>query len=199
MRSPSELSGSATDLSVRSSRNTSSDLGGNRGLQPEPRYASNVRVELQSINLRIPRSCYEPTIGPGVPRASESAAVEQLLQTYAAQEQQEDQDYIEFLLMTMENTPWKMRSPSQLDTKLKHSDFFFDGVLSFADTRFYVQRVSIKFMPIGNYGNLKDRTVRHHLWIQSHMNVAPKTVTPSPVSLRRSTPASFIPSCGWLT
>ncbi|KAL7951471.1 S-adenosyl-L-methionine-dependent methyltransferase [Trichoderma barbatum] len=66
--------------------------------------------------------------------------------------------------------PQEMRSLHQLNTKIGHSSFYFDGVLSIGDTRVYVRRVPIVAAPIGNYGSISMHTVRDHIWLQTPLS-----------------------------
>jgi DNA (cytosine-5)-methyltransferase 1 len=63
----------------------------------------------------------------------------------------------------------EMRGLQHLTTKIGHSNFLFDGILSVGDVRRYVQGVPFKKCPIGNYGE-EFHTVESEIWIQSDHN-----------------------------
>ncbi|OPB36747.1 hypothetical protein A0O28_0058270 [Trichoderma guizhouense] len=66
--------------------------------------------------------------------------------------------------------PEEMRSLHQLHTKIGHSSFYFDGIVSIGNTRFYVRRVQVVAVPIGNYNSISKHTVRDNIWLQSPLS-----------------------------
>ncbi|CAM1509085.1 Fc.00g028240.m01.CDS01 [Cosmosporella sp. VM-42] len=136
--------------------------------------SSTVTVAFPESTLLTPRSRYEP-FDAGAPIVSELEANARLV--YAAtQAGQDPHDFVEFQLDNFAIYrhhalfPEEMCSLHHLDTKMQHSGFFFDGLLSVGGMRFFVNRVPIATLPIGNYGTLKKHTVRDQIWVQSDLN-----------------------------
>ncbi|KAH7002234.1 hypothetical protein EDB80DRAFT_75549 [Ilyonectria destructans] len=140
---------------------------------PDFPVSGSLSVQLPESTLISPRSCYEP-FEPGVPLKSEREAVRLLC--WAAKKAGQDVESIEFQLDKFAiyrdhpQFPEEMRSLHQLDTKTGHRDFFFDGQLSVGNTAYFVRRVPISAIPIGNYGALSKHTVRDKIWLRSDLN-----------------------------
>ncbi|KAJ4862027.1 hypothetical protein T069G_02981 [Trichoderma breve] len=66
--------------------------------------------------------------------------------------------------------PEEMRSLHHLHTKIGHSSFYFDGILSIGHAKFYVRRVPVAAVPIGNYNSISKHTVRDNIWLQSPLS-----------------------------
>lgn len=63
-----------------------------------------------------------------------------------------------------------MRTQTLQQLSIKGPDeFYFDGVLSSGNLKFYVERVPFSELPIGNYGTLH-ASVDDQLWIRSRSN-----------------------------
>ncbi|KAI5458548.1 hypothetical protein BGZ63DRAFT_362580 [Mariannaea sp. PMI_226] len=135
--------------------------------------SSTLRVELPESSLLTPKSCFQP-FEPGAPMVSEAEAVRRL--AWLAKQAGQDDGFIEFQLdefaiyCDKPDYPEEMRSLHQLDARQGMGDFFFDGKLSVGNTTFFVKRVTIAALPIGNYGTLKEHAVRHKIWLRSSLN-----------------------------
>ncbi|KFH48237.1 DNA-like protein [Hapsidospora chrysogenum ATCC 11550] len=141
---------------------------------PPTRESGSLVVAIPESTLVVPRSHYEP-FDPGLPIVSERTAVNKLLEAAKAMCGPDD-DFLEVELNDFviyndkEYYGVEMRPLHQLSTKHNGSDFVFDGVLSVGDQRLFVRRVPIYALPIGNYGDLDEHTVRDSLWILSPLN-----------------------------
>ncbi|KAL7797323.1 hypothetical protein V8C37DRAFT_370711 [Trichoderma ceciliae] len=154
--------------------------GGNVGSSSPESFPSTtpLSVDIPECALLSPRSCYEGFKSPdGISIMSEWRALQTL--SPALDEATADQGAQGFAEMRLDDFAIyldtdkfaeEMRSLHQLDTKIGHSSFFFDGILSIGDSRAYVRRVPVAAVPIGNYGSLSIHTVKGHIWIQSHLN-----------------------------
>ncbi|KAL6870439.1 hypothetical protein J3F83DRAFT_681280 [Trichoderma novae-zelandiae] len=130
-------------------------------------------VEIPASVLLVPRSCYQDFQPPGdILTLPEWKAVQALSPALA----ESTQDFDEILLdefsiyLDKERCSQEMRSLHQLNTKVGHNDFYFDGVLSIGETRVYVRRIPIVAVPIGNYGSISVHTVRGNIWLQSPLS-----------------------------
>lgn len=138
--------------------------------------SNRISVEFLESTLLTPRSCYEP-FEPGVPIVKERDAIASLFEA-AKLAGQSVELYTEFELddfaiyCDRPNFPEEMRSLHQLDTKIGHSSFFFDGRLSVGDMAFFVRRVRIAAMPIDDYGVMSKHTVREKIWLKSDINAS---------------------------
>ena len=89
----------------------------------------------------------------------------------------EFRDFVEFELSAFSiylpgdnlHNPFEMRGLQHLTTKVGHSNFFLDGILSVGNIRRYVQGVPFKVCSLGNYGE-DIHTVGSNIWIQSNWN-----------------------------
>ncbi|KAL7928765.1 S-adenosyl-L-methionine-dependent methyltransferase [Trichoderma chlorosporum] len=135
--------------------------------------SNTLPVDVPECVLLAPKSCYEGFQSPGgIPIISErkaiqalSAAATDLTQTLSEIQLDEFAVYLD-----KDKFPEEMRSLHHLNTKIGHSSFYFDGILSIGDTRVYVRRVPIVAVPIGNYGTSSMHTVRDNIWLQSPLS-----------------------------
>ncbi|RFU77778.1 dna cytosine-5--methyltransferase, partial [Trichoderma arundinaceum] len=135
-------------------------------------------VNIPECVLLSPRSCYEGFVPPdGMPIMSELKALQTfspILDVLTADESV--QRFAEIRLddfaiyLDTDKFPEEMRSLHHHNTKLGHSNFFFDGVLSIGESRVYVRRVPVAAVPIGNYGSLSTHTTRDYIWLQSPLS-----------------------------
>lgn len=161
----SELDDAVSDsLSTETFRATSPDWVPSTG---------SLSVEIPGSVQLVPRSCYEGFQPPDdLPILPEWKAVQTLSPALA----ESTQDFDEIMLddfaiyLDKERCSQEMRSLHQLNTKIGHNDFYFDGVLRIGDTRTYVRRIPITAVPIGNYGSISYHTVRDNIWLQSPLS-----------------------------
>ncbi|KAL6898965.1 S-adenosyl-L-methionine-dependent methyltransferase [Trichoderma evansii] len=141
---------------------------------PSPTLLS---VDIPEFILPAPKSSYEGFEPPdGMSIMSELRAL-QTLSPYLDGSRADKcaHDFTEILLddfsiyLDSNDYPEEMRSLHHLNTKIRHSSFFFDGILSFDNKRVYVRRIQIAAVPIGNYGSLSKHTVRGNIWLQSQL------------------------------
>jgi hypothetical protein len=134
-------------------------------------------VDIHECILSTPKSTYEGFKPPdSMPVLSEWMAL-QTLSPYlnSSQTDQHTQDFKETILsdfaiyLDTPDYPEEMRSLHHLNTKIRHGNFFFDGVLSISNKKVYVRRVQIAAVPIGNYGSVSKHTVRDDIWLQSSL------------------------------
>lgn len=136
---------------------------------------SGIVVELPTSSLITPRSYFKPFVDPA-PLASEWLAVEELCEVVRGLELEED-SFVEFTLNDFaiycdtDRYPNEMRPLQLLDTRVGHSTYYFDGVLSRNDSKFFVRRVPIHAVPIAGYG-IESVSVGGKVWLQSSHNAA---------------------------
>ncbi|KAK1829388.1 hypothetical protein QBC39DRAFT_311308 [Podospora conica] len=137
----------------------------------EPRGASIV-VKLPSSTLVNPKSAYDG-YEPPLPPTREHVAVEALMATTRSKPSKKK--FVDFELSEFtfyadpKNYPKEMRSLHQFSTKTGHDKFYFDGVLSAGEDRYYVSRVEVCELPIGNYGT-EHASVDDQIWVRSTMH-----------------------------
>ncbi|KAH7322787.1 hypothetical protein B0I35DRAFT_499444 [Stachybotrys elegans] len=137
----------------------------------KPSTSSSIRVELPASTLLTPRSFYDP-FDPGMPIKPEASALETLQaksspDTGASTPEIILDDFVVY--QSSAHRPLEMCSLHHFNTKLGHSEYYFDGVLRSGDTKVYVCRVPIYALPIGNYNDVSKHTVRGQIWIQSDL------------------------------
>ncbi|KAK4161823.1 hypothetical protein QBC43DRAFT_346297 [Cladorrhinum sp. PSN259] len=134
----------------------------------------NIIVEIPKSTLVVPRSQHEGFLPP-LPAAGERIALSALMEALEARrEDPAQQEFIEFDLdqfVVYRNKDLEMRTLSLLSTKMGHDRFFFDGILSCGDVRFWVEKVEFSELPIGNYGTMNP-SVGDQIWVRSHLNAS---------------------------
>ncbi|KAI9641322.1 hypothetical protein NHQ30_010124 [Ciborinia camelliae] len=129
--------------------------------------------------LIYPKSQYDGYIPP-IPISKEHEACSTLLQEIKnkgvlgsplAQEDFVEFELTEFSVYMPDNSlyGYELRGLQDLASKLKHSCFLFDGILSVGSLRHYVQGIPFKICSIGNYGKEID-DVDGAIWLQSDLN-----------------------------
>ncbi|KAM0129671.1 hypothetical protein ACHAP3_007700 [Botrytis cinerea] len=135
---------------------------------------------IQPTELIYPKSLYHGYIPP-LPASKEHFVCSALLQEFKKRGRTEvsstQEDFVEFELaefsIYMPDTALyghELRGLQDLASKLGHSCFLFDGVLSLGNFRYYVQGVPFKVCSIGNYGEEFD-DVDGAIWLQSDLNI----------------------------
>ncbi|KAF7945550.1 hypothetical protein EAE96_010317 [Botrytis aclada] len=135
---------------------------------------------IQPTQLIYPKSLYHGYVPP-LPASKEYQACSALLWEFKNKDKKEvsstQEDYVEFELaefsIYMPDTPLygnELRGLQDLASKMGHSCFLFDGVLSVGNSRHYVQGVPFKVCSIGNYGEGFD-DVDGAMWLQSDLNL----------------------------
>ncbi|CZR57572.1 related to cytosine C5-DNA-methyltransferase [Phialocephala subalpina] len=141
---------------------------------------------------------------PPLPLCSEREAVQELLaelhtrkyndgtQSPSRSSDSEEEGFLEFDLADFsiylpdnKYHAFELRGLQHLATRIGHSSFLFDGILSVGDERRYVSAVPFQICSIGNYGE-DLHEVGSDIWLQSNMNAKSKSnvyyrlKTPSP-------------------
>lgn len=135
---------------------------------------------IQPTELIYPKSLYHGYIPP-LPASKEHQACSALLRELKDKDTTEisspQEDFVEFELtefsIYMPDTPLyghELRGLQDLASKMGHSCFLLDGVLSVGNSRHYVQGVPFKVCSIGNYGEEFD-DVDGAIWLQSDINI----------------------------
>ncbi|TGO20845.1 hypothetical protein BPAE_0261g00010 [Botrytis paeoniae] len=136
---------------------------------------------IQPTELIYPKSLYHGYIPP-LPASKEHQACSALLREIKNKDTTEvsstQEDFVEFELaefsIYMPDTALyghELRGLQDLASKMGHSCFLFDGVLSVGNSRHYVQGVPFKVCSIGNYGEEFD-DVDGAMWLQSDLNIS---------------------------
>ncbi|PHH62052.1 hypothetical protein CDD81_7608 [Ophiocordyceps australis] len=141
--------------------------------EPEANAPGSCRLELAFAagHLTSPRSCYEPFDSPAPIKTEQEA----LAMLHVRAQESLEKDYTEYDLDEFSIYcdkgvyPCEMRPLNHIDTKVK--DSYVDGILSRknGEHKFFVKRIRIKAMPVGNYG-IADHTVRGAIWVKSCYN-----------------------------
>ncbi|KAI0000089.1 hypothetical protein F4779DRAFT_631226 [Xylariaceae sp. FL0662B] len=140
---------------------------------PEISRQTNVTVEIPQSTLIQPRSHFE-VFTPPAPEARERDALAALLDA-ADLRQSASEEYVEFdlhdfaIYVNSEFYPDELRPLQHLAIRLSSDRFYFDGVISFGETRFYLRTIPFRELPIGNYG-ADAHTVGDQIWIRSELN-----------------------------
>jgi DNA (cytosine-5)-methyltransferase 1 len=149
----------------------------------DPDHSDNVQ-ELCAKSRR-------PGFTPPLPRSEEWEVIDEfmVLKGYhhaprpsnhgaAEDSEPENMEYIEFELSDFEiylprednlQNSSGLRGLEYLHARVAHSSYLFDGILSTADARCYVQGVPFETCSIGNYGK-ENHSVDSNIWIQSNVN-----------------------------
>ncbi|KAI1080410.1 S-adenosyl-L-methionine-dependent methyltransferase [Whalleya microplaca] len=144
-----------------------------RRLETPARTRTNITLEVPQSTLTQPRSHFEGFVPPA-PEAREHDAIAALLEA-AELRQSVSEEYIEFdledfaIYVHADTYPNELRPLQHLAIRLSSDRFYFDGVISFGETRFYLRRIPFRELPIGNYGDEAD-TVGDQIWIRSELN-----------------------------
>ncbi|KAI5922931.1 hypothetical protein F4810DRAFT_228497 [Camillea tinctor] len=137
-----------------------------------------VRISLPQSTLTEPRSRFQGFVPPApVSREPEAlvALLEAALVETASPQQQTSEEYIELDLQDFsiyihsELYPNELRPLHHLATRHQADTFYFDGVLSYGNTKFYLKKVAFRQLPVGNYGST-EHTVGDQIWIRSQLN-----------------------------
>ncbi|KAI0160133.1 S-adenosyl-L-methionine-dependent methyltransferase [Xylariaceae sp. FL1272] len=134
-------------------------------------YEQAVTVALPFSTLTNPRSLYDGFVAPA-PESRESQALEALLGLMGSDE---THDFIEFELddfsiyIDTKDYPNELRPLQHLNTRHTTSEMYFDGILRYEDTEFYVKKARFSKLPIGNY-EVANHTVGDQIWIHSALN-----------------------------
>lgn len=130
---------------------------------------ARISVQIPSSTLVNPKSAFDG-YEPPLPPTREHVAVEALMA--ATRSKPSSQKFVEFELSEFtfyadpRNYPKEMRSLHQFSTKNGHDKFYFDGVLSSGETRYYVTQIEVCELPIGNYG-AEHPSVDDQIWVRS--------------------------------
>ncbi|KAG9251135.1 uncharacterized protein F5Z01DRAFT_664071 [Emericellopsis atlantica] len=130
--------------------------------------SKTLTVEMPASTLLVPRNHYEP-FEAGCPILSEQSAIENLLRSarpVLGPDEFHEIQLDDFVIYTEEkHYGVQMRSLIRHNTQ----SCYFDGRLSFGEESYFVRRVAISTLPIGNYGTLES-TVRDEIWITSPLS-----------------------------
>lgn len=136
----------------------------------------NIEVRLPRSTLVNPRSSFLGWTSPdAVPLTTEHDALSQLVRQVESEVDIQQEDFIEFELdnfcvyVDSERYPYELRPLHHLCTRAASDNFYFDGVLSHGDSRFFVRRVPFRELPVGNY-LVANHTVGDQIWIRSRRN-----------------------------
>ncbi|KAK0721513.1 hypothetical protein B0T21DRAFT_317319 [Apiosordaria backusii] len=128
-------------------------------------------VQIPVSTLITPRSQYDGFIPP-LPVTKERVAVEALKEAHGSVTEKEfiefDLDQFSFYVVSAPY-PLEMRSLQYMDTRKGYDRYYFDGVLSYRGQKYYVQRVEVAELPIGNYG-VEHPSVEGEIWVRSVLN-----------------------------
>ncbi|KAK6085135.1 cytosine-specific methyltransferase [Seiridium cupressi] len=133
----------------------------------------NIIVELPQSTLSNPRSLYRG-FDPGAPIASEPVAMIALLDVL----KQRTPDLDGFVEIDLSNFtiyldsgiyPNEMRPLQHLATRAASDKFYFDGILSVGDKKFFLKKIPFRELPIGNYDD-EEHSVDDQIWIRSELN-----------------------------
>ncbi|KAM7204624.1 hypothetical protein V8F33_001588 [Rhypophila sp. PSN 637] len=139
-----------------------------------PPSRTNISVDLPQSSLVTPRPHYHGFIPPA-PLIGEREALAALMEALERQGDKQNEDFIEFDLdqfafyINSDMYPLEMRPLHNLSTKNGHGSLYFDGILSHGDLKFYLRKVEVIGLPIGNYG-VSNHSVVGHIWVRSRRN-----------------------------
>lgn len=161
-----------TDLNVDGTQVLGRDHENNQGhlLAESAPTRTNVEVQIPVSTLVQPASLYDG-FEPPAPETTESRTLDALMNTIESQDLMDD-DFLEFDLQDFSIYIDSVIYPNELRPlqSLNKSDrFFFDGMVSRGNTRFYLKRVAFRELPVGNYGADYD-SVTGQIWIRSLLN-----------------------------
>lgn len=140
-----------------------------------------ISVDIPRSTLTGPRSQHDG-FPPPFPRAVERFAVSSLMAVAEAQGASATEGFVEFDLddfsfyITQEPDALgevrygcDMRPLQHLSTKNGAGELYVDGVLGLGATKYYIAKVKVTGLPIGNYG-AEFSTVRDTIWVRSAYN-----------------------------
>ncbi|KAI6086341.1 S-adenosyl-L-methionine-dependent methyltransferase [Hypoxylon rubiginosum] len=134
----------------------------------------HITVQIPKSTLTQPRSRYDGFIPPAT-ESREKDAVAALLEVAKSQLFLED-GHIEFDLdefaVYFQSTlyPYQLQPLQHLAARRRSVDcFYFDGVISCGEKRFFLRKIPFRQLPIGNYG-VEEHTVGDQIWIRSKFN-----------------------------
>ncbi|KAM7186989.1 hypothetical protein V8F20_011156 [Naviculisporaceae sp. PSN 640] len=138
--------------------------------------STNIYVHIPQSTSVNPKSRYTP-FTPPAPPADERTALDALMRALEREGKIENlkEDFIEFELdqfafYTSANLyPHELRPLHHLAAKKGANTFFFDGILSLGEVKFYLTEVEVVELPVGNYGDDFD-SVGGEIWVRSRMN-----------------------------
>ncbi|KAI1377972.1 S-adenosyl-L-methionine-dependent methyltransferase [Hypoxylon crocopeplum] len=158
-------------------------------------------VELPRSTLTQPRSLFDGFVPPA-PEVRELDALTTLLEAARPQQSPED-DFYEFdlhefsIYMVSDIYPYELRPLQHLACRQAADRFYFDGMISYDDKRFYLKGIPFQQLPIGNYGS-EEHTVGDQIWIRSTLNerndseIYYKLISPAPEYARFFEPFLWI-------
>ncbi|KAF8866246.1 hypothetical protein BDZ45DRAFT_668084 [Acephala macrosclerotiorum] len=148
---------------------------------------TDAEINVPASSAVYPKSRAKRHIPP-LPVCHESVAVRELLAVLDKQKQKdsarspiqssggENEDFFEFNLsefsIYLPDNPYhafEFRGLQHLATRIGHSSFLFDGILSVGNDRRYVSAVPFQICSIGNYGE-DIHEVGSDIWLQSNIN-----------------------------
>lgn len=139
---------------------------------------TNIEVRLPKSTLVNPKSRFSGWTPPA-PITKEYDAVANLMRILEAETDIYKEDFIEFELdqfsvyVHSQLYPYELRPLQHLCTRSSSDTFYFDGILAYGDSKYYVERVPFQKLPIGNY-RVNNPTVGDQIWIQSRRNEGEK-------------------------
>lgn len=176
------LDGSSDETPVTERKNTPTSTGTRK---------RRTRIAPPEIELQIPdseincaASLYPKSLSrnfvPPFPIHSEADAVHDLLselkKIQIEDPEQCEEDFVEFTLSDFSiylprdsRHPNELRGLQSLETKLGHTKFLFDGILTVGTVQRYVTRIPFQICSIGNYGE-DLHMVGSDIWLQSESN-----------------------------
>ncbi|KAI1768440.1 S-adenosyl-L-methionine-dependent methyltransferase [Hypoxylon sp. FL1150] len=131
-------------------------------------------VEIPRSTLTQPRSLYAGFVPPA-PESCEKDAIAALLELAKSQQPLNDGhiefDLYDFVVYIKSSLyPHELKPLQHLATRRRATDcFYFDGVISYGEKRFFLRKISFRQLPIGNYG-VDEHTVGDQIWIRSKFN-----------------------------
>ncbi|KAI1399013.1 S-adenosyl-L-methionine-dependent methyltransferase [Hypoxylon fuscum] len=132
-----------------------------------------IAVEIPQSTLLQPRSLFESFVPPAT-EAREHDAIAALVEVANLQSHSQEA-HMEFELDDFSiyfNSgiyPYELRPLHHLAIRQAAERFYFDGVLSCGERRFYLKKILFRHLPIGNYGS-EEHTVGDQIWVRSQLN-----------------------------
>ncbi|KAI2631123.1 hypothetical protein GGS21DRAFT_523388 [Xylaria nigripes] len=188
---------------VEASEVETSDVEAGEVKKTDQPKLGNVTVALPFSTLTQPKSVFDG-FEPPIPEVTERQAVTVLVDSMPADEVSDD--YIEFELdsfsiyVDQKGFPNEMRPLQHLLARSIHC-MYFDGILRYGKTQFFLRRIPFRKLPVGNYGEDID-SVGDQMWIRSKLNVDwekeiyYKLGSPAPEYRRYYTPFLWIADLG---
>lgn len=152
-------------------------------LPPDSVPRTNIEVRLPKSTLVNPKSQFQGWTAPdSLAVTEEKDALVGLMKAHEAHEPVTEEDlldkdfFCEFELdqfsvyVDSKLYPNELRPLQHLCTRSASDTFYFDGILSYGETKYFVRRVPFRNLPLGNYQNTSEPTVGDEIWIQSRRN-----------------------------